>query len=159
MTASVQDGWPLFRERQRPGLRAWLVLLPLLAGLFLGSAAGADERVQVKRVYDGDTVLLQDGRKVRYLGINAPEFQEPYYLKAKRFNESLVLQRQIRLEYDREPVDAYDRLLAYVYADDRMVNAALLERAGDTTGSSSSSRPRPGGAASACGRFGAGPRT
>ncbi|MBZ0159029.1 MAG: thermonuclease family protein [bacterium] len=87
----------------------------------------ADELVRVKRVYDGDTLLLEDGRKVRYLGINAPEYQEPFYLKAKRLNESLVMGREIRLEFDRERTDGYGRVLAYVYAGDEMVNARLVQ--------------------------------
>lgn len=91
-----------------------------------GTALSA-EVVRVKQVYDGDTVLLEDGRKVRYLGINAPEWQEPYYLKAKRLNEALVLGKEVRLEFDEEQRDTYGRLLAYVYAGDLMVNAKLIE--------------------------------
>ena len=87
----------------------------------------AGELVRVKRVYDGDTILLEDGRKVRYLGINAPEFQEPFYLKAKRSNESLVMGREIRLEFDQERTDSYGRVLAYVYAGNEMVNARLVQ--------------------------------
>ena len=85
------------------------------------------ELARVKRVYDGDTVLIEDGRKVRYLGINAPEFQEPFYLKAKRFNESLIMGREIRLEFDQERTDSYGRVLAYVYAGNEMVNARLVQ--------------------------------
>src|SRR5574337_1328007 len=88
----------------------------------LTAPVATDELVRVKRVYDGDTVLLEDGRTVRYLGINAPEFQEPFYLKAKRSNESLVMGRNIRLELDQERTDGYGRVLAYVYAGNEMVN-------------------------------------
>ncbi len=91
----------------------------------LTAPGAADELIRVTRVYDGDTILLEDGRTVRYLGINAPEFQEPFYLKAKRFNESLVLGREIRLEFDQERTDGYGRVLAYVYAGNEMVNARL----------------------------------
>jgi len=98
----------------------------LFAPAAAGNPATAPESVRVKQVYDGDTVLLEDGRKVRYLGINAPEYQEPYFLKAKRFNESLVLNREIRLEYDQERADAYGRLLAYVYVGNQLVNARIV---------------------------------
>lgn len=87
----------------------------------------AEEPVRVKRVYDGDTSLLEDGRTVRYLGINAPEYQEPFYLKAKQLNESLVKGREIRLEFDQEKADGRDRLLAYVYVGHEMVNARLVQ--------------------------------
>ena len=105
-----------------------LLILPLIAGLVLFAPASAGEFARVKQVYDGDTIRLEDGRKVRYLGVNTPEFQEPFYLKAKRFNESLVLGREIRLEVDQERADTYGRLLAYVYVADQMVNAALVQQ-------------------------------
>jgi len=105
----------------------WLLILIVISTLTLDTPAAAGELVRVKRVYDGDTVLLEDGRRVRYLGINTPEYQEPFYLKAKRFNESLVLNREIRLEFDQEKVDSYERLLAYVYVENQMVNARLVQ--------------------------------
>lgn len=101
----------------------WLVFLAAVGA----ASAATHELVRVQQVYDGDTVLLEDGRKVRYLGINAPERQEPYYSKAKRYNESLVANREIRLEFDQEKSDAYGRLLAYVYAGDQLVNARLVQ--------------------------------
>ncbi len=93
----------------------------------LAAPSAPEELVRVKRVYDGDTILLEDGRTVRYLGINTPEFQEPFYLKAKRSNESLVLGREIRLEFDQERTDGRDRVLAYIYVGNEMVNARLVQ--------------------------------
>ena len=107
--------------------RLWILFWVLCSYFVLLGSVTADERVRVNRVYDGDTILLEDGRKVRYLGINSPEFQEPFYLKAKRFNESLVLGKEIRLEFDQERSDAYNRILAYVYVGDQMVNARLVK--------------------------------
>lgn len=114
------------QTRARSAASPLICLLVLLAVPAAGNPATAPESVRVKQVYDGDTVLLEDGRKVRYLGVNAPEYQEPYYLKAKRFNKSLVLNREIRLEYDQERADAYGRLLAYVYADNQLINAQIV---------------------------------
>lgn len=105
----------------------WLLLLILLNNPVFPGAMSAGEHFRVTKVYDGDTILLGDGRKVRYLGMNAPEYQEPFYLKAKRFNESLVLEKEIRLEFDQEKVDSYDRMLAYVYVGNQMVNVRLVE--------------------------------
>lgn len=105
----------------------WILFWVLCSYFVLFGSVIADERVRVNRVYDGDTVVLEDGRKVRYLGINSPEFQEPFYLKAKRLNESLVLGKEIRLEFDQERIDAYNRILAYVYSGDQMVNARLVK--------------------------------
>lgn len=104
-----------------------VLILILVGDLALGVPANWDETGRVKTVYDGDTILLEDGRKVRYLGINAPEFLEPFYFKAKWLNQSLALGREIRLEFDEEKTDGWGRLLAYVYVADQMVNAKLVE--------------------------------
>jgi micrococcal nuclease len=77
-------------------------------------------------VYDGDTAFLEDGRKVRYLGINAPESQEPLSRKAKRRNEELVLGKVVRLEFDREREDRYGRLLAWVHVGEDVINLRLV---------------------------------
>ncbi len=93
----------------------------------------AAEWNQVKWVVDGDTVVLVDGQKVRYIGINAPELAhenhgaEPYAEASKRFNALLVNRRKVRLEFDNEHFDRYQRLLAYVFLENAtFVNAALL---------------------------------
>lgn len=116
------------REWRASKFSLWLLTAVLVEGLAFTAPVFSDELVRVKRVFDGDTILLEDGRKVRYLGINAPEFQEPFYLKAKRFNESLVLEQELRLEFDQEQLDRYDRLLAYVFVGDQLVNARLVEQ-------------------------------
>lgn len=92
----------------------------------------------VRRVIDGDTVELADGRLVRYIGIDTPEVRrrmgeawvkdpEPYAEAATEANRRLVEGKTVRLEYDVRTHDKYGRILAYVYVDDRMVNDALLE--------------------------------
>jgi len=44
------------------------------AGVADNCAAGqTSERVRVIHVYDGDTVKLADGRRLRFIGINTPE--------------------------------------------------------------------------------------
>ena len=102
--------------------------------LFLWQQTGsADSWYPVKRVVDGDTVVLQDGQKVRYIGINAPELAsddhqaEPYGEASKRFNGRLVDGKKLRLEFDKESYDRYKRLLAYVFLKDgTFVNAEIL---------------------------------
>ena len=90
---------------------------------------------EVRFVYDGDTVVLEDGRRVRYLGIDAPEMgfdgEPPEFLaeSARSFNENAVLGVPVRLEFDRERKDHHGRWLAYVHLPDgRMLNAELLRR-------------------------------
>ena len=98
----------------------------ILLGTVLSASVVHAETARVARVYDGDTVLLEDGRKVRYLGINAPESQEPLSRKAKGRNEELVLRKVVRLEYEQERGDRYGRLLAWVHVGDDVVNLQLL---------------------------------
>ena len=75
----------------------------------------------VKRVVDGDTLLLDNNRFVRYIGINAPEVQhgnenaELFGIEAKSHNARLVGNRKIYLVYGREKSDRYGRGLGYVY--------------------------------------------
>ena len=98
----------------------------LLIGFFLTSSAGEAETALVAKVSDGDTILLKDGRQVRYLGINAPERDQPFHQKARELNRALTTGKPVRLEFDQEREDRYGRLLAHVYAGQEMVNARLL---------------------------------
>ncbi|MDD5072505.1 MAG: thermonuclease family protein [Candidatus Omnitrophica bacterium] len=85
------------------------------------------EELRVARVIDGDTVVLEDGRHVRYIGMDTPERRMPYYTEAKRENERLVRGKTVKLEYDVGRTDKYGRILAYVYAGDIFVNAELVK--------------------------------
>jgi len=103
--------------------RFFSATLVLLLALAVAAAAAEREFARVKWVDDGDTVLLVDGRRVRYIGINAPEVDnpeygtagEPYGDRALRHNMFLVKDERIVLEFDREKRDHYGRLLAYVH--------------------------------------------
>ena len=101
--------------------------------IFSPQTSSADIWNQVKWGVDGDTVVLDDGQKVRYIGINAPELAhenqdaEPYAQASKRFNALLVNRRKVRLEFDRERFDRYQRLLAYIFLKNgNFVNAEIL---------------------------------
>ena len=84
-----------------------------------------DERVVSALVFDGDTLLLEDGRKVRLLGINTPEMgdddsqPQPYAEAAKTFLEELAgPASHLQLRLDQERHDRYGRVLAHVFRDD-----------------------------------------
>ncbi len=112
------------------------------AACLVGCGPSLPDEPTVRRVIDGDTVQLRDGRLVRYLGIDTPEVRrregtrwvvdpEPMSREATAFNRALVEGRVVRLEYDARTHDRFDRILAYVYVSDTgggevMVNAALL---------------------------------
>ncbi len=102
----------------------------LLVGCDGGSKCGPT-KAYVAQITDGDTIELDNGEKVRYLGVDTPETYgtvDCYGPEAKLFNRDLVEGQEVKLEYDVECRDMYDRLLAYVYVDGQMVNRVLLER-------------------------------
>lgn len=86
----------------------------------------------VAYVVDGDTIILENGERVRYIGIDAPETSHPtkgiecYGLEAAARNRELVEGKRVRLEKDQSERDKYDRLLRYVYLDDLLINAQLV---------------------------------
>ena len=80
----------------------------------------------VKRVVDGDTVELEGGEKVRYIGANTPEKGQAGYYEATEFNRQAVEGQTVELVYDERCRDKYNRLLAYVCADATMVNEELI---------------------------------
>ncbi|MCX7823648.1 MAG: thermonuclease family protein [Syntrophobacterales bacterium] len=90
---------------------------------------------RVTKVFDGDTVELESGIKVRYLGIDTPEIAHDnapadcFGNEAKVKNASLVLGRKVKLRYDEnEKFDRYGRLLAYVFLEDgTFINELLLK--------------------------------
>jgi micrococcal nuclease len=100
------------------------------------------EAAHVTRVVDGDTVEIDiDGRtdRLRYIGVDTPETVKPgtpvecFGPEAHDFNEDLVDGKTVRLEFDAERRDVYDRLLAYVYVGDTFVNEELVRRGYATT--------------------------
>ena len=103
---------------------------------FLGIAHcswSGDQAVHAKWVVDGDTIVLKDGRHVRYIGINAPEkgrvgkSSAPFSQKARKRNEHMVRGQTLRLQSDQEQKDRFGRLLAYIFLQDgTMVNSELL---------------------------------
>jgi len=85
------------------------------------------EENQVVEILDGDTIRLSNGITVRYIGVDTPEEGEPFYSEAREANAKLVKGNTVRLEFDLQARDKYDRMLAYVYVDTVMVNLRLLK--------------------------------
>ena len=114
----------------------FLYLQLILLSVFLFSrTAGVQECNKVKWVNDGDTIVLSDGQHVRYIGINAPEIAhdnhkaEAFGYAAKKYNQSRVQSKKVRLELDKEKYDRYGRLLAYIYLlDGTFINKEMIEK-------------------------------
>jgi micrococcal nuclease len=106
-----------------------LVFISILS--IVGTSFGKE--YVVRKVIDGDTVQLETGETVRYLGIDAPELflkeggSEFFAKEATRFNKKLVLLKKVRLEFDVEKKDHYGRLLAYVFVKNVCINAELVK--------------------------------
>jgi len=80
----------------------------------------------VTKVIDGDTIVLENGQKVRYIGIDTPELHHPkkevecFSRQAFEENKKLVLGKKVFLQKDISEKDKYDRLLRYVFLDEKM---------------------------------------
>lgn len=116
-----------------------LTVLAMLAAAWAGwpgRAGSLPAAGKVEHVLDGDTIILETGEKVRYLGIDAPETGhrgEPsqcHGRKAKEANARRVLGKKVALRYAGETHDQYGRLLAYVHGPDGACVNVELVRAG-----------------------------
>ncbi len=109
--------------------RSKIIILLLLTTLLLPLACQQPPGVaKVTQVIDGDTIVIEGGYHVRYIGIDAPEKDESYYLEAKQANEELVEGKKVRLGKDISNKDKYGRLLRYVYVDGTFVNAEMVRQ-------------------------------
>ncbi|MBW1999262.1 MAG: thermonuclease family protein [Deltaproteobacteria bacterium] len=136
-------------------MKHWTRILPfLLIFLFLAASLHSQDKFyRVKRVVDGDTLLLTNGDRVRLIGVDTPEVHRSKKLyrdakrtgrdvetiialgkKASAFTRSIVDKKEIRLEYDQANAhirhrDRYGRLLAYVYLKDgTFLNAEIIKQ-------------------------------
>jgi micrococcal nuclease len=104
-----------------------LAVIACCAVLLSCSQTAVPDTYYIVRVIDGDTVQLAGGERLRYIGIDTPERDEPFYLEATECNRGLVEGKEIRIEFDLQKRDRYGRLLGYVYADTVFVNAELIK--------------------------------
>ena len=84
--------------------------------------------------YDGDTAVfyVEDLGKleVRFIGVDSPEKDEEGYDEAKRYTDK-QLSDAFRIILEMEPngdqYDRYERLLAWVWIDNELLQAKLIE--------------------------------
>jgi micrococcal nuclease len=115
-------------------IRASKLLLLIVLSVFCLSLTTTVHR-SVIFVYDGDTILLDGGDIVRYIGIDTPEIdhkkrKHEFMAQAARdFNTKMVKGGRVKIEVDRERKDRYGRRLAYVFLQNGdMVNAILVRK-------------------------------
>ncbi|MFV0479448.1 MAG: thermonuclease family protein [Anaerorhabdus sp.] len=95
------------------------------------------ENITLSRCVDGDTAIFSlDGSevKVRFLAIDAPEVgkdgnvSDPYGDEAAQYTcDALQRADSITFEYEEDKYDNYDRLLAWVFIDDSLLQEQLIQ--------------------------------
>ena len=139
MNRSTRPYWRRYRARWY-----WVAIVALLVVQWLlnpPSATGPESLPEgthsVRRVVDGDTLLLDNGARVRLQGIDTPETVkenhpvEPWGPEASEFTKEFVARAggRVRLTFSQERIDDYGRFLAFVWHGDEMLNEELV-RAG-----------------------------
>jgi micrococcal nuclease len=81
---------------------------------------------RVIRIVDGDTFDIENGERVRMIGIDTPERGENYYLEAKDHLATLIGDKMVYLAKDISERDRYERLLRHVYIDDIWINELMV---------------------------------
>lgn len=130
-----------FRPVRRRAALVWLVLAALVALRIWQDPTGrpppenlAEGWYRVRRVVDGDTLLLTNGARIRLLGVDAPEIAgrrqvvERWGPQAADFARRLVGSGQVQLQFDRERLDRYQRFLAYVWVEGKLLNEELVRQ-------------------------------
>lgn len=129
----------LLGSRTRAGVMLAIIVLVLLNRIFLTPATpptplDRDITYRVERTIDGDTLLLEDGTRIRLIGVNAPEIAhddvpaQPFGAEAARWLDERATGKAVRLEFDLERYDHYDRTLAFVYLEDVLLNEEIIRQ-------------------------------
>ena len=116
--------------------------LPSLAalvagGLSLNALAAPDssgpppEGGKVVKVYDGDTITLASGDKVRLRWVNTPELRplEPFAVEARDSATKLLMGQEVELVYGPgDKRDGYGRLVAGIRSEESDLSMHLLKQ-------------------------------
>lgn len=112
----------------------WSISVIFLVLISLSFLLG-QELFRVTRVIDGDTIQLENGERVRLIGVDTPETVHPskpieYFGKeASNFTKTLLEGKRVRVDYDVQKRDKYNRLLGYLYLEDgTFVNGELVKQ-------------------------------
>jgi micrococcal nuclease len=101
----------------------YLILNPLET-----TGAFVYEETIVTRVIDGDTIEIDGGERVRFLGADTPETGQFLYAESTEFIKELIEGKSVKMEADGRERDKYDRLLRHIHYNDIFVNLELVKR-------------------------------
>lgn len=139
------SGKPLLGKSRLGGALTLVLLVVILLGRLLGQEGSSLRQpredslaeVTLERVVDGDTIIVDmygSRERVRLIGINAPESvsDNPDRITEAGLASSAYLKQLLAdykgvayLEYDQEQRDQYDRLLAYVWLGETLLNEKI----------------------------------
>lgn len=118
------------------------LLLLFLLFLFLSCQKSAQTskesllKVKVIKVIDGDTVILENGEKLRYAGIDTPEIHtstntpQPFAISAFELNKKLTEGKILYFEQALRERDRYGRLLGELYFENGTAVSEILVKEG-----------------------------
>jgi micrococcal nuclease len=113
---------------------------PLFILLFLAVSAVPSQALDrqtaaVREVLTGDTLRLEGGKTLKYIGVQSPPLQHliplvrEYGHEALAFNQSLVQSKKIWIEWGSQLRDDQNNLLGYVHLEDgTFVNLEILRQ-------------------------------
>ncbi len=89
----------------------------------------SNESAEVKRVIDGDTVVLEDGERVRLLGFDSHETYERCFEEDTEMLEALLDGgSEVELVRQGEDRDVYGRILRHIFVGDENINKKMVEK-------------------------------
>ncbi len=110
-----------------------LMTLFIIGKIITGSSYDKFQ-AKVIEVIDGDTVKIETGDLIRLLGIDAPETNHPDFpeqkfgRKAKEYLKNRILNKICLFEFNKKnKYDVYNRILAFVYLDGKLINAEMIK--------------------------------
>ena len=87
-----------------------------------------EESAICTHVVDGDTIYLDNGEKIRFVGVNTPERGVEGYIASKNFVQKLCLNKKVGIDVDdAKHSDKYGRTLGVVIVDGKNINEMLLK--------------------------------
>ena len=106
-----------------------IAILIITTGVFYYNITDETSEIEthlVSRIIDGDTLELDNGQKIRLLGINAPESSMSFSEEATEFLKNAIQNKSVKIE--SYGTDKYGRTLAYIFINDKNINKEILEK-------------------------------
>jgi len=106
------------------------LLAVILISQLIAAPANASSPVNVIKIYDGDTVTLSDGTRVRLVQIDAPELasSECFAVESKESLSKMLSGKKVRFAYDKglDKIDRYGRKLGYLFVGKTNINVKMI---------------------------------